>query len=41
MDKPFDAMDNYLIGWRDGYAQAISDVEGVLDKQQDGHKQLR
>jgi len=25
-------LDAYFLGWRDGYGQALDDVEGVLNK---------
>lgn len=30
----YDALDNYLIGWRDGFAQALDDVDAIIDAQQ-------
>jgi len=31
MTTGYDALDNYLIGWRDGFAQALADVELIID----------
>jgi len=36
MDTWEASLESYFTGWRDGYAQALDDVDSVIDEQRDG-----
>ena len=39
MDPWEASLESYFTGWRDGYAQALEDVEGVIDEHRDGGRE--
>lgn len=39
MDAWAASLESYFTGWRDGYAQALDDVDSVIDGQRDGREE--